>query len=158
MIRFIAAIDDKRGIADDHGIPWQGKIPTDVQYFRNKTIHSTVMMGSGWYQEQKEPLPERRNLVAFPDEEAMRPGFEQVKDAHQFLQNTNEDIWVGGGAALFTSTLDLADELYLARVQGDFHCTKFFPEFENDFELTSSSKPITENGIIFHFEVWKRKG
>ncbi len=157
MIRFIAAIDEKYGLADDHGIPWQGKIPGDVAQFRAKTIHGNVMMGYGWYQEQQEPLPECRNLVAVPTPQQLRPGFEQVIDAREFLQNTKDDIWVGGGAALFANTLDLADELYLTWLDGDFDCTKFFPEFEDSFELVSESVPQIENGIQYRYQVWRRK-
>jgi dihydrofolate reductase len=157
MIRFIAALDNKRGIANDHGIPWQGKIPTDVKHFRDSTLHGNVMMGYGWYIEQKLPLPERRNLVASPRDEMMRPGFEQVTDARKFLQEFSEDIWVGGGAALFESTLDLADELHLTLLDADFNCTKFFPEYEENFEKVSESEPVTENGISFRFTVWKRQ-
>ena len=157
MIKFIAAIDNKRGLANEHGIPWQGKLPTDVAYFRQKTLHGNVMMGYGWYAEQKQPLPERRNLVAVPEPQTLRPGFEQVTDAREFLKNFNEDIWVGGGAMLFANTIDLADELYLTRLDVDFNCTKFFPEFEKDFQLVSKGEPQTENDIPFHFEIWKRK-
>ncbi|HSX44195.1 MAG TPA: dihydrofolate reductase [Candidatus Saccharimonadales bacterium] len=156
MIRFIAAIDSKRGLANANGIPWQGKIPTDVAQFRQKTLHGNLMMGYGWYQEQKEPLPDRRNFVAFPDEEVMRPGFEQVKDARKFLQEFQEDIWVGGGALLFEDTLDLADELYITQLDQDFQCTKFFPEFHDKFELVSQTEPQTESDITFTFQVWKK--
>lgn len=157
MIRFIAALDNKRGIANDHGIPWQGKIPTDVAYFRDKTTGSSVMMGAGWYKEQQLPLPNRRNLVATKDPEPLRGGFDKVTDAHSFLQSVNEDIWVGGGAGLFASTLDLADELYLTLIDADFDCTKFFPEYQNEFIRTDSNQPITENGITYTFTVWRRK-
>ena len=157
MIRFIAALDSKKGLANDKGIPWQGQLPTDVAYFRNKTLHGNVMMGYGWYQEQKLPLPERRNLVAFDQQTELRPGFELVTDARTFLETTQDDIWVGGGAILFANTLDLADELYLTRLDKDFGCTKFFPEFENDFELANETEPQTENGITFTFQIWKRK-
>lgn len=157
MIRFIAAIDSKRGLANERGIPWQGKLPTDVAYFRSQTIHGNIMMGYGWYSEQQLPLPERRNLVATSKSELLRDGFEKVADAREFLKNTTEDIWVGGGAALFVSTLDLADELYLTRIDHDFDCTKFFPAFENNFALQSRSKPQTENGLTFCFEIWQRK-
>lgn len=158
MIRFIAAIDDKRGIADDHGIPWQGKLPTDVKYYRDKLKTGTVLMGYGMYKEVSKPYPGGINYVAAQGQMGgLRPGFKPVDDARKFLSEFKGDIWNAGGAALFTSTLDLANELYLTRVQGDFNCTKFFPEFESDFELASSSEPITENGITFHFEVWRRK-
>src|SRR3989344_9485490 len=157
MIRFIAAIDKKRGVANDHGIPWQGKIPTDVAHFREKTLYGNVMMGAGRYKEQEKPLADRRNIVAMGSPEPLRPGFEGTTDARKFLQEFKGDIWVGGGAALFASTLDLADELHLTLLESDFNCTKFFPEYQQGFEKVSESEPIIENGITFRFTVWKRK-
>ena len=144
-------------MANDHGIPWQGKIPSDVAYFRDKTLHGNVMMGYGWYVEQKQPLPERRNIVATTKDEPMRSGFETAHDAREFLKNFEEDIWVGGGAALFASILDLADELYITQLQGDWHCTKFFPDFKQYFELATEGEPTTENNVTFSFQIWKRK-
>lgn len=156
MIRFIAALDSKRGIANEHGIPWQGKIPADVAQFRAKTINSNVLMGYGWYKEQQQPLPDRRNFVATSNPEPLRPGFELVTDARAFLREFHEDIWVGGGAALFESTLDLADELHLTHLDGDFKCTKFFPDFEDKYVLVEKSKPITENSISYYFATYRR--
>jgi len=157
MIRFIAAIDSKQGIANEHGIPWQGKIPGDVANFRAKTLHGAVVMGMGWYKEQIKPLPERRNIVATSDPGPLRPGFEAVADANKFLEQATEDIWVGGGAGLFASTLDQADELYLTQLDRDFKCTKFFPKFKDQFVLKTESEPMTENGITYTFQVWVRK-
>jgi len=157
MIRFIAAIDSKLGLANNQGIPWQGKLPTDVAYFRDKTTGSTVLMGYGTYKEFKGPLPERINVVASSKMQPLIPGFKLTNDARKFLLEQSGDIWVIGGSGLFTQTLDLANELYLTRVEGDFGCTKFFPEFTSKFVITSSTKPITENGINLHFEVWEAK-
>jgi len=157
VIRFIAAIDKKLGLANEHGIPWHGKVPTDVAQFRQKTIHGIVMMGYGWYQEQQRPLPDRRNLVAVPTDEILRPGFEHIRDARKFLETTKDDIWVGGGAALFASTIDLADELYLTHLDQDFNCTKFFPEYQEQFELINKSQPQTENNITFYFAMYRRR-
>jgi len=157
MIRFIAAVDKKLGLADEHGIPWQGKTPGDVQYFRSKTLGGNLLMGYGFYKELNKPLPERRNIVASSSEEDLRPGFEKVSDARKFLLDTKQDVWVGGGAGLFASTLDLADELYLTRIDDDFHCTKFFPKFEDKFILKNESESVTENGITYRFQVWSKK-
>ena len=157
MIRFIAAIDEKRGMANGHGIPWQGKVPADVQYFQEKTEGNTVLMGYGTYVEFKTPLANRRNIVASSKSEPLREGFELTNDARQFIKASEEDVWVIGGPGLFSQTLDLANELYLTHIEGNFHCTKFFPEFEKDFTLESRSEPQIENSLTFHFEVWKRK-
>ncbi len=155
MIRFIAALDSKLGMADDTGIPWQGKIPSDVAYFRDKTWRSTVLMGYGTYKEFATPLPERKNVVASSQAIDLLPGFELTNNAREFLLKATEDVWVIGGPGLFTQTLDLADELYLTRLDGDFKCTKFFPDFVQKFELQSSTRSVTENGVNFHFEVWR---
>ena len=155
MIRFIAAIDSKLGMANNQGIPWQGKVPSDVAYFRNKTLGSTILMGYGTYKEFKSPLPNRNNVVASGKMKSLLPGFELTSDARKFLTNATSDVWVIGGPGLFNQTLDLADELYLTRIEGDFNCSKFFPAFTAKFEIKSSEALITENGINFHFEIWQ---
>lgn len=157
MIRAIAALDTSRGIADDHGIPWQGKLPTDVKYFRDKTLSGgAVLMGYGTYTEFSKPLGGRENFVATHKPGALREGFTAVHDARAFLKIT-EDVWIIGGAALFAETLDLNDELYLTKLQADFDCTKFFPPYEEMFELVNESELITESGITFTFCIYKRK-
>lgn len=158
MIRCIAALDNKRGIANDHGIPWQGKLPTDVAYYRAKITSGTLLMGYGLYKELTKPYPGGINYVATDNKAEKFPeGFEPVYDAREFLQKAEGDVWNLGGAGLFMSTLDLADELYLTKIEADFNCTKFFPEYENDFELVSQSEPQIENGLTFRFTVYRRK-
>lgn len=157
MIRFIAVIDQNRGMADDRGIPWQGKLPTDIAFFRAKTRHSTVLMGYNTYQEFAAPLSDRENYVASARQKNLREGFKLVRDAREFLENNRKDVWVIGGAGLFASTLDLADELYITQLEAKFPCTKFFPEFKSKFELIKSEKPLTESGITFRFEIYGRR-
>lgn len=157
MINFIAAIDEHRGLANDQGIPWMGKTPTDVKYFRDKTRHQAVLMGMRTYQEFSQPLSDRKNLVASNTTDKLRSGFSLVADPRVFLVNTSEDVWVIGGAGLFASTLDFADNLYLTLIEGNYGCTKFFPAYEQDFKIIQKDDPITENGITYNFTVWKRK-
>jgi len=152
----VAAIDERRGLADEHGLPWQGKIPTDVRHYRQEVDGGIILMGYGTYVEMSKPLP-GRNVVASHKAGSLRTGFELVADAREFLQNSNEDVFVFGGALLFASTLDLVTDLHLTQLEGDFHCTKFFPEYKHLFKLVSQSEPITENGITFRFETWERK-
>lgn len=155
MIRAMAAIDSKRGLADDRGIPWN--LPTDTRYYRDKTSGGIILMGYATYEGFTEPLPNRRNLVASQRQTSLRPGFELITEASDFLANATTDVWVIGGANLFSRTLDQMDELYLTQVKGDFHCTKFFPAYEDDFALVSASEPQVENGTTFSFCVYQRR-
>nr|AIA15491.1 Dihydrofolate reductase [uncultured bacterium] len=156
MIRFIVAIDDKNGLADDHGIPWP-KPPSDLRLFRDSTKHTIVMMGYKTYQEFDHPLSDRRNLVATHTAGPLQAGFEAVNDVRKFLQRSTEDIWVIGGAGLFATTLDLADELLITYIKGDYNCTKFFPDYKDIFELAAKTETQTEKGVEFYFTTWKRK-
>lgn len=155
MIKFIAAIDDKLGLANDFGIPWD--LPADKQYYRDHTLNNVILMGYRTYAEFAKPMSDRRNLVLTSPEDPVREGFEAIYDLDEFLLNLDEDLWIIGGAGVFAQTIGKADELYLTRVKGDFHCTKFFPKFEDKFELVSQEPGQQQNAITFHFEVWRRK-
>lgn len=156
MIRSIAAIDEERGMANDRGIPWD--LPDDKKYFVDKTKHGIILMGYGTYVEFDTPFHDRTNFVATSKTEQLRKGFAAVHDARRFLtEHKAEDAWNIGGAGLWAGTLDLTDELYITQLRGTYDCTKFFPEYKNDFELTDESAPHTQNGITYTFQVWKKK-
>jgi dihydrofolate reductase len=158
MIRLIAAMDQQRGIANEHGIPWQGKIPTDTKRFHEVTAKGIIVMGFGTYLEYDKPLHDRDNfVVAHPDSGELRAGFVVIPDADRFFdEHAHELVWVIGGAALFSASLARAQELVLTQLDADFHCTKFFPDFANTFEVESDDGPHVENDISFRFETWRR--
>lgn len=156
MIRLIAAIDSQRGLADEHGIPWD--LPGDKKYFRDMTVHGEVLMGYRTYTEFDNPLPERTNYVLVRDGTKLRQGFLPVYDILDFV-GRHPDAWIIGGAKVFNECLrlDVADELYLTELEGEFGCTKFFPSFRDKFEFKEKGNPITENGITYLFNVYRRK-
>ena len=158
MFQLIAAIDNARGVANEHGIPWAGKIPSDTSYFRKQTESGVILMGYGTYVEFDSPLHNRENFVVTrPDTSPLRPGFTTVSDLTQFSKDrVGELVWVIGGATLFAQTLSLADQLYLTQLDSDFNCTKFFPNYSDMFEMESSQGPYEENNITFHFQIWRR--
>lgn len=158
MIRLIAAIDSNRGVAGEHGIPWQGLIPTDTEYFRTKTAEGMIVMGYRTYEEFDRPMHGHSNFVVTrPATSSLRQGFTAVADLIAFLnQHSQELVWVIGGAALFAQSISVADELYITQLHTDFHCTKFFPTFDDAFSLASDLGHQSENGISFRFEIWRR--
>ena len=158
MIYLITALDSGRGIADEHGIPWQGRIPTDTAYFRAQTVTGVIVMGYRTYEEFASPLHDRENFVITrPHTPPLRPGFVPAHDLLQFLAlHDDEVVWVLGGAAIFAQSLPVADALFLTQLDADFHCTKFFPNYDGTFDLASDLGPHVENQISFRFQVWRR--
>ncbi len=115
-------------------------------------------MASGTYREFTKPLHDRTNYVLTHSTEPLRADFEAVADVDIFLKvHAKEQINNIGGANLFTQTIQYADELVLTQIQADFHCTKFFPEYKDAFTCVDRSEPVTENGVSFCFETWRRK-
>lgn len=158
MIYATAALDSKRGIATDAGIPWD--LPTDKTHFRRMTSGSPILMGYHMYTELGQPLPDRRNLVITHPGTQLKAGFEAVEDAPAFLKpyrQSPEILWVVGGAKVYERLLAETQKLYLTRIEADFNCTKFFPAFEDKFELIEQSDKQTENNLTFYFETWQPK-
>lgn len=156
MIRAIAAIDDRLGLATDQGIPWT--IPADVAHFRAAIASADVLMGCATYLELTKPLDAGGNYVATRRAPALRDGFEAVPDVASFIAAHDRHLWIVGGAGLYASTLASTDELVLTRVEGDFNCTKFFPAFEDSFELvTDSAPPPVEGSPAIRFQTWRHR-
>ena len=154
MIRFIAAIDSLRGIADDKGIPWS--LPSDHDHYVKKVSKGRILMGYGTYLAHSETLHGHTEYVATSHLEPLREGFKRVEDIDAFI-NSKALTWVLGGSQLFDSVLDKADELHITQVNGSFGCTKFFPAFEEKFVLVKRSAIKKENGTEYQYQVWKNK-
>lgn len=153
MIRLIAAIDRKRGIAKAGHIPW--KIPEDEQFFTDQTklYGGHVLSGATTYQTYHGPLAGRHNYI-LTHKLAPIEGVTLVHDLPAFLQSfRGRDLWVAGGAAVFDEVIKAgaADELYLTHVDGDFACDRFFPPYEDGFKLVDQSGPHKQNGLTFRY-------
>jgi dihydrofolate reductase len=156
MIRLIAAIDSKRGIANQSGIPWS--LPADIEHFRNAIKGQPVLMGRGVYNELTNPFPGSPNYVLSHQTTELRDGFILVPDLQPFLStHLDDELWVIGGAQLYEQTISQANELYITKINKDFSCTKFFPEYEALFTMTSKSELMTENNVGYTFETWVKK-
>lgn len=156
MIRHIVAIDRDYGIAKNGILPW--KIPDDEQYFTDMTkkYGGVTLTGRATYDTfGGQPLKDRQNFVV-THQTAPISGAELVHDIDEFFRNHTEDIWVVGGAEIFKQTLDIADELYVTRVDATFGCDRFYPKFEDKFVLQSETDWLEQNGFRYRYQVYGR--
>lgn len=160
MIRLIAAIDRNRGIAKRGAIPWH--IPDDERFFTEQTklYGGYNLIGLVTFQTFKQPLVDRHNYVLTNDETPIE-GVELVHDLPAFLDRfTDQDLWIVGGASVFQQVMDLgrADELLLTKIDAEFGCDRFFPEYEAAHELAEQSDLHEENGFIYTYTRYIRRG
>ncbi|HVA10546.1 MAG TPA: dihydrofolate reductase [Candidatus Dormibacteraeota bacterium] len=160
MIRLIAAMDLKRGLAKHGYMPWN--IPEDEAYFtdQTKTYGGKVLTGGKTFRDTYKhgPLAGRTNYVLTRNTQLIE-GVQLVHDLSAWLPAMGEtDIWVAGGADVYEQVIDAnkADELYITHIDADFGCDKFFPEYQTKFRLKNQSKPHFQNGFNFTYAVYTR--
>ena len=159
MMRLIVVCDRKRGIAKRGFQPWY--IPEDEKYFTDKTksLGGIVVVGSTTYKTFRGPLVDRENYVLTSHPEPIK-GVHVVNDLAKFLEDfKDKDVWVVGGAAVFEEVMKAgkADLLYITRIDADFGCDQFFPEYEKDFKLIEQCKPREQNGFSFTYAKYAKK-
>jgi dihydrofolate reductase len=157
MIRHIVAIDREYGMAKNGTLPW--KIPEDEQYFTDKTkeFGGVTLTGRATYDTfGGKPLEGRQNFVVTHRDEPIA-GATLVHDIDAFFRDHPEDVWVVGGSEIFKQTLGIADELYVTRVDATFGCDRFYPKFEENFELSSQSDWKEQNGFRYRYEIYQKR-
>lgn len=136
MISLIWAMTDDHLIGCGDKIPWH--IKEDLLYYKEKTAGKTVFMGDTTYFSLKgyyknKPLPYGKIYVASLDENLVLDDAIIVNDAVSFFaENKEEDLWVVGGAFIYSLALPYADRLYISFVKGQFVGDKYFPTINFD--------------------------
>ena len=160
MIRLIAAIDQKRGIAKNDGMPWD--LPDDEAYFTEQTkkFGGHVLTGGKTFRVayKNKPLSGRHNYILTREQTPIE-GVSLVHNLKDFLKGfKDKDLWVAGGANVFDQIikLGLADELYLTLIDSDFECDQFFPEYKSKFHLTNQSEAQSHNGVSYKYTIFSK--
>jgi len=151
---FVAAVDDKLGLARKGKIPWD--IPSDRKYFRDHVENGPVLMGWKTYETNRlKPFGKGKNYVV-TSEPRLVENVEVVHDPIEFVKNQHGALWVVGGGMIFKELIPYAHRLYITRVKGDYECDVFFPDVPSNFIKTESTNEMTENGHTFWYEIWER--
>ncbi|MGM0435924.1 MAG: dihydrofolate reductase [Bacillota bacterium] len=146
----IVAMDENRLIGKDNEIPWHFK--KDLKYFKRVTEGHTVVMGRKTYESIVNtlggPLPNRENIVFTRTKESLE-GATIIRDVGAFFQEANEsdeEIFVIGGARIYTLALPYVDRLYITHVEGEYEGDTYFPDIDMSmFDKTKEEKdgPLT---------------
>lgn len=155
-VYIIACVDNRGGIGKNGCIPWS--LPPDMRFFRNKTLHTTVVMGSRtWASIGAKPLRGRTNVVI-----TSSPGSIQGALAYSSLPDalaaSTGDVFVIGGSRMYEESLEHAQTVFVTRVYADFECDTLFPiaRVGREFALSERSEVYEHNGLEYAFERYER--
>ena len=146
MINIIAAV------AKDRAIGFQNKLiywlPNDLKRFKSLTTGHTIIMGRNTFLSlPKGALPNRRNIVLSRTATAF-PGCDVYPSLEEALAHCakDEEVYIIGGASVYTQALSMADRLCLTEVDDTPKAADtFFPEYKADWrEVAREDHDIDE--------------
>jgi dihydrofolate reductase len=130
IVSLVLAMAENHVIGRAGGLPWH--LPKDLQHFKRLTVDHTVIMGRKTFEEIKQPLANRRNVVISRDPSWQPRGATVVPSLEEALAMgaTEEEVFVIGGGEIFRLALPRADRLYLTLVHAKVEGDTFFPSFD----------------------------
>ena len=103
-----------------------------MRFFRTTTSGHPVIMGRKTFESLgSKPLPKRKNIVITRSDVE----FEGAFVAHSLeeaiaMADDDAEVFIMGGAQIYAQALDIADRMYITRVERDYEGDTSFPEVD----------------------------
>ena len=136
MFTIIAAVGKNLELGKNGGLIWH--LPNDLKFFKEKTTGHKVFMGRNTYLSLPKKLPNREHFVLTDVEIGNSEGINIVTNLDEFVskyKDTDEEIFVIGGAMVYKEMLPYATKMYLTEVNAECKdASVYFPAFNpNDY-------------------------
>lgn len=158
MLNLIVAKAKYNAIGKSGKIPWI--IPEELQYFKEKTINSVVIMGRKTYESIEKPLDQRINIIVsntkvFSEKNCLT--VKSLEDAISLAKSFNKEIFIIGGERLYIESVDIVDRMYITEVFVDVkEADTFFPKIDKTkFDITYGK--VLGNDIKYRKDVYVRR-
>jgi dihydrofolate reductase len=149
------------GVIGDQGrIPW--RIPEDMRRFKQLTMGKPCIMGrKTWESLPKKPLPGRLNIVVTRDRDFTAMGARLVHSFGDAIAcaeaESNGEIAIIGGEAIYRDALSAADVIHLTDVLSEFSGDAHFPAIDpHDWRETAREEHISASGLHYRFLTLER--
>ncbi|MBL6646410.1 MAG: dihydrofolate reductase [Flavobacteriaceae bacterium] len=159
-ITMIAAVSTNHALGKDNQLIWH--LSDDLKHFKNLTKGHHVIMGRKTFESMPKALPNRTNVVITrqPDYSAENAVVvSSLADAVKVAQSDSRPFIIGGGE-IYAQAMEIAHEIELTRVHGEFEADTFFPEIDLNIweEVWREEHPTDEkHDYAFSFIRYQRK-
>lgn len=160
-ISLIVAMAKNRVIGRNNKLPWH--LPADLKHFKALTMGHHIVMGRKTYESIGKPLPGRTSVVVTRNRDYPAPAgvltAVSLEAAIAACRN-EEDIFVIGGAELYTQALPLVTTLYVTEIQQDVEGDTWFPRFAPEEWYEASCEKYSQQNpepLQYHFVIYRRK-
>lgn len=159
-MKTIVAVDKFWGIGKNNDLLFSLK--EDMNYFKEKTLDKTIVMGSNtlFSFPNGKPLKRRTNIVLYPggeqrDDCIIVQSLEEL--AETLKQYNTDDVYIVGGTMFYKTMLPYCDTAYITKVDANGEATHFFENLDEkeEWKCIDEGKPIVDEGKIIRFCVYK---
>tara|TARA_B110000858_G_C17736469_1_gene442762 strand:+ start:619 stop:1182 length:564 start_codon:yes stop_codon:yes gene_type:complete len=166
----IVAVSQDGVIGVNNGLPW--RLPFDLKWFKMNTYKQAIVMGrKTWESLPRKPLPGRVNYVISTKPKPMDTRAEWHNHIHTALQSAKSKhthTFIIGGGDIFKQCSKYIHVYLITQVHRNVLASGSLrpqqgKESITTFEAIASSHRIwkspvmKENGMQFHFEMWKTR-
>lgn len=129
MVIIIVAVAQNGIIGDKNALLWH--ISEDMRFFKRTTSGHPVIMGRKTYDSLGRPLPNRTNVVISRTANHIE-GCTIARSLEEAVAMfpAEEEIFIIGGAQIYALALDIADRIYITRVEHDYEGDTSFPKWD----------------------------
>ncbi len=138
------AISGHGVIGKNNQLPW--RCSDDLKFFKATTMGNAIVMGRKTFESIGKPLPDRENIVLSHSDLSTSPGIKVVHSIDAALENSSKpNIFIIGGAELFSQTMDRIDGIYLTKIPGTYEGDVYYPVIPSNFkENLEESKKLKD--------------
>lgn len=161
ILSIIVAADEQNGIGKNNELLCH--LPADLKYFKQTTSGHCILMGRKTYESIGKPLPNRTNIVLSADPNLKIDGCKVVASIEAAItiakQQNETELFITGGGSIYKQYLSEVNRVYLTRIHHTFDADTFFPELNDQWTLTQSTKhlPDEKNNYAYSFELYEKK-
>lgn len=158
MISLIAAVSENNVIGNKGKIPWH--LPRDFKHFKETTMGHPIVMGRKTFESIGKPLPGRQNIILTRQKDFSVEGCSVIHSTSE-LPQIDDEIFIIGGAEIYSQFLSQADKIYLTKVHTEVTGDTLFPSLtaEQWQLVTSERHPKDEkNNFDITLETYERTG
>lgn len=155
MIKLIAAVGSNGELGKRGNLIW--RLKGDLAFFKTQTMGHIVVMGANTFKSLPGKLPNRKHYVLThgslkvkdDDDVKIFTSFDELfKEVSK--QSKQQDVYIIGGATVYSQFMDYADEIILTEINGkDEAADVYFPTFDKTKFARCVMASNEENGISY---------
>ena len=159
-ISIIVAMALNRTIGINNTLPW--RCPEDLKHFKNLTMGHHMIMGRKTFESIGKPLPGRTTVVVSRNPTLTITGCTVSHSLEEAIRVCvkDEEIFIVGGADIYTQSLPLANRLYITEIQKEVVGDAHFPAIEEKEWIEISRQKHSQQEpqpLEYHFVTYQRR-